>query len=232
MPLYQDRKEKLAILANNKSVLNENLTFNTLNPDEHGDWIAHRNSIFSTFISLGKKLSQKEMLLNNENTVFEPIYSNGLKTQRDPWCYNSSLLLLQENIRRTIEFYNSECERFHTSTQNVPLQDFIELNSAKGSWTTAWQESAKKNIKIKYDENAFVTAIYRPFYKQHVYFSRPLNERVYQMPKLFPTPQHENLIIAIPGLGERRGFCCLISNTIMDLNNFDGGTQCFPRYYL
>lgn len=50
-------------------------------------------------------------------------------------------------------------------------------------------------------------------------------------PKLFPTPQHENLIIAIPGLGERRGFCCLISNTIMDLNNFDGGTQCFPRYY-
>lgn len=231
VPLYQDRKEKLAILANNKSVLNENLTFNTLNPDEHGDWIAHRNSIFSTFISLGKKLSQKEMLLNNENTVFEPIYSNGLKTQRDPWCYNSSLLLLQENIRRTIEFYNSECERFHTSTQNVPLQDFIELNSAKGSWTTAWQESAKKNIKIKYDENAFVTAIYRPFYKQHVYFSRPLNERVYQMPKLFPTPQHENLIIAIPGLGERRGFCCLISNTIMDLNNFDGGTQCFPRYY-
>jgi predicted helicase len=39
------------------------------------------------------------------------------------------------------------------------------------------------------------------------------------------------LVITIPGKGERKGFCSLITDCIPDLNNYDGGTQCFPLYY-
>lgn len=51
------------------------------------------------------------------------------------------------------------------------------------------------------------------------------------MPKLFPTPETKNLVICLPGVGERKGFCTLISSHIFDLNAFDGGIQCFPLYY-
>ena len=56
-----------------------------ITPNEHGDWINQRSGIFDEFIPLGDK-SRK----SNEATFFVPHYSNGLKTQRDAWCYNSS----------------------------------------------------------------------------------------------------------------------------------------------
>ena len=55
--------------------------------------------------------------------------------------------------------------------------------------------------------------------------------RIGQINKLFPTKETKNLIICLPGIGERKGFSSLISSYIFDLNAFDGGIQCFPLYY-
>ena len=41
--------------------------------------------------------------------IFE-YYSRGLETNRDPWCYNSSLEKLKANIKKSLEFYNSNLE--------------------------------------------------------------------------------------------------------------------------
>ena len=51
------------------------------------------------------------------------------------------------------------------------------------------------------------------------------------MPKLFPTPEQENLVICISGLGGKKDNSTFISNTIVDLNCLDAGTQAFPLYY-
>ena len=41
----------------------------------------------------------------NKNTFFAPYYSNGLKTQRDGWCYNSSIFTNKDTIDKSTKFF-------------------------------------------------------------------------------------------------------------------------------
>ena len=45
--------------------------------------------------------------------------------------------------------------------------------------------------------------VYRPFTKQWQFFSRRLNEMVYQMPRIFPDSESPNRVIAVSGKGAR-----------------------------
>ena len=74
-------------------------------------------------------------------------------------------------------------------------------------------------------------SVYRPFSKQYLYFNRDLNERVYQQPKSYPTPEHKNICICLSGLSAKKDYTCFISNIIPDLNIMEAGSQCFPLYY-
>jgi predicted helicase len=52
----------------------------------------------------------------------------------------------------------------------------------------------------------------------------------YQFDKLFPTPDAENRVLCVSGIGVNKDFSCLISNRITDLE-YVGKSQCFPLYY-
>lgn len=56
------------------------------------------------------------------------------------------------------------------------------------------------------------------------------NERVYQIPKLFPATQLENLAICVSGIGATKEFSCLITDEIPDVQILSN-SQCFPLYY-
>lgn len=214
---YLSREEKLAIIAEKRSILNPAMSWTHLRPNVYGDWLNQRNDIFGSFIPLGDKDNK-----DNKQTFFVPYYSNGLKTQRDAWCYNFSQTKLQQNIQSTVDYYKSMVE----SGRDTPL-----LDATKISWSANLQTAFSKKREINFEEKDCRIGLYRPFNRLHVYFNREMNERVYQMPKLFPTPETKNLVICLPGVGERKGFCTLISSHIFDLNAFDGGIQCFPLYY-
>jgi predicted helicase len=47
---------------------------------------------------------------------------------------------------------------------------------------------------------------------------------------IFPTPEHENIIIAVTGVGTAKPFSTLVMNCIPELQILGNG-QCFPRYY-
>lgn len=214
---YLSREEKLAIIAQKRSILDSAMNWTHIRPNAQGDWLNQRNDIFDTFIPLGDKKNKE-----NKQTFFNPFYSNGLATSRDAWCYSFSQTKLQQNIQSTIDYYNSMVE----SGRDTPL-----LDATKISWSRAFQNDFQKKRTKTFAPCAIRQAGYRPFCKQHVYFSSELNEMTCQMPKLFPTPETRNLVICLPGIGERKGFCTLISSLIFDLNAFDGGIQCFPLYY-
>jgi predicted helicase len=57
-----------------------------------------------------------------------------------------------------------------------------------------------------------------------------LNEYVNHFPKFFPTDKHDNLIICLPGVGNKVDFSSLIVNKIPDLGFF-AANHCFPLYY-
>lgn len=53
---------------------------------------------------------------------------------------------------------------------------------------------------------------------------------VYQIPKLFPTPQHKNLVICVSGIGASKDFSALMTDLIPCLDMVEK-SQCFPLYW-
>jgi predicted helicase len=55
---YLTREQKLEIVRKNRSIAN--MQWQTLTPNEHGDWLAQRNDAFSSFIPLAEKTEKKD----------------------------------------------------------------------------------------------------------------------------------------------------------------------------
>lgn len=82
---YLSREDKLAAIKEMKSAASAQFTQKVLKPNAQGDWLNQRSDLFTKYALMGDKANKK-----NPRTFFVPYYSNGLKTQRDPWCYNFS----------------------------------------------------------------------------------------------------------------------------------------------
>jgi len=218
---YLDQKQKLNIIKTFGSVITTKIDWAILFPNEHNDWLNQRTGIFDNFINLGEKADKEGRY------SFFSTYSVGVKTQRDPWCYNYSGEQLKMNISESLDYYNDERIRIAELKQNDPTIDRVKaLRYEKGefSWTPNAVIGMANNIEHRFVASNVITAAYRPFCKQHLYFNRFLNERVYQMPKLFPTTESENRLICVSQDD------VLITQTVTDLH-FNGDTQCFPLYY-
>ncbi|WP_244461615.1 type ISP restriction/modification enzyme [Rhodococcus sp. ZPP] len=65
--------------------------------------------------------------------------------------------------------------------------------------------------------------------KQNLYFDGDLNHRVGQLPKMFPTPEHDNIGFYLTGVGALKPFATLMVTDIPDLNFWGSeGGQFFP----
>ena len=219
---YLSREDKLRIIREFGSV--ENIPWTILEPNEHGDWINHRNEMFKGFILLGDK-ENKKLNSSDIHTFFMPYYSNGLKTQRDPWCYNSSLAIVKEKTKEQIDFYNEQLEKLNHSEIAE-----VDYDTDKISWTRAVLADISRRKRYNIQDCEFRESLYRPFFKQSLLYYRPLNEMMYQIPKLFPTTEHKNLVICVSGIGVTKDFSCIITDTLPDLELI-GKSQCFPLYW-
>lgn len=217
---YLTRKEKLSIIKKYGSCMNSKFPVTVLKPNEKHDWLNQRSNVFENLVIMGDKKDK-----SNHQTVFCDYYSNGVKTQRDAWCYNFSLTELTNNIHRTIDFYNQEREKCAADRKRDPLYDTTKI-----SWTSGTLDNLKRNRPYAFEETKIVESFYRPFCQQNLYYDHELNERTYQMLKLFPTSDYENLFICVSGMSVQKDFTALITNKITDLE-IVGKSQCFPIYY-
>lgn len=224
---YLSREDKLRIVKGFKSIGSKRLEWQIIMPNEKGDWINQRDGVFDNLISIGDKKSQ----LNQ--SFFVNYYSNGVKTNRDVWCYNSNRSILMVNIKNGIDFYNSEVERYHRQSlieQKNP-RDFVNYDTHRFSWDRAQLESdLPKGRKYSFNQHSVYTTMYRPFFKQNGYINRQLNNCVYQIPQLFPIPNARNLCICVSGVGVTKDFSCIITDVVPDLELI-GKSQCFPLYW-
>jgi predicted helicase len=190
-------------------------------PNEHGDWLSQRNDLFENYIPLEPQ--KKFDILSNSFFIAQSL---GTATNRDTWVYNYSLPKLKNNIKVTVNHFNEQRELINKGDIIDPKKD-----SSKGNWTRDWMNQLKKNKQIIENDQEYRKAIYRPFVNVFTYFDDDLNQERYQLPKIFPTDCYENLIIMVTGLGGNKGFTCMFSNKIVDLNSLEAGTQCFPLFY-
>ena len=124
-----------------------------------------------------------------------------------------------------IQNYNHQQKLIATGIKSDPERDF-----SKGNWTRDWLNALKRHKTFAEQEKFYTKAIYRPFCKQHYYFDDDLTQERYKQPKLFPTPNHKNLVICTQSIAGKQEFNPLITDCIPDLH-FNGDTQCFPLYW-
>jgi predicted helicase len=187
-----------------------------------------RNSAFDDFIEL--KSESETKLKNNSYFLFT---SNGLSTSRDAWCYNFSENIVDRNINKSISFYNEQAIDFIEKKRlnpNLEVDNFIDLDSTKISWDRQQKKDVAKGKQYTYENQSIITGIYRPYYKQKVYFNRNFNNCVFQLPKLFPNKNLTNLVILTSGKGDSKDFSALISSLLPCYDTL-GKTQVFPLYY-
>ena len=184
-----------------------------LMPNEQGDWINQRNPEFENFLQLGNKAEKLE------NTIFN-IYSLGINSNRDAWAYNFSNHDAYSNMKRMIENYNNAISG--KLNGDINSKELI-------SWTDPLRDKFNKNIKYEVTKD-IRPAMYRPFTKQFLFFSKIFNHRTGQFSKIFPTVHHNNVIISVMGAGARLNFSALVTKYIPDLHLHDTG-QCFPLYW-
>ncbi|MGE3335529.1 MAG: DEAD/DEAH box helicase [Rhodospirillaceae bacterium] len=229
---YLTLEQKLLAVRDFGSIggISQKSGWRTIAPDEHGDWLAQRDKSFDAFIAAGDKKGDAQKLFDN--------FSQGVLTARDSWAYNSSREALARNMSAMLDFYNQEVARLDAAhpgsdrkARDAMVDDFVNTDSTRISWTGNLKADLVKSKRIGFEVGRLRQGVYRPFTPQWLYYDRSLNERVYQMPRIFPmgSPSTENRVVCITGLGESAGFSCLMSPVIPNYH-FIAGSQCFPLY--
>ncbi len=225
---YLSRDEKLDKVKTFRGFQGLAGEWRELKPNAHHDWLNQRDEGFEKFMALGDKRGK------TEDVIFQN-YSLGVATNRDAWCHNYSEATLRWNIRAMIRFYESERARLQEENLTgrvwtaAEITSFVNNDATKISWTANLKDDLAKNKELNFEDGRITTSQYRPFTRQYLFHSRRLNERVYQIPKILPHEEAENLLICVTGRGETDAFSCLMVKDIPNLHCIASG-QCFPRW--
>ncbi len=224
-----NKKQKFDFLSEREHI--SNINWQPVQPDARYTWLTEGlHPEFETFIPMGSK-TRKAVKDGAKEAIFR-LYSLGVVTNRDILAYSFNLELLQERVHTFIEIYNSTVDRKKRHDPNGPVESIIDTNDPRIKWTRQVKASLKKLELSNYEDSHFRTALYRPFSQKYLYFDNFWNEERYQQYRIFPAPstEMENRVICVAGVGNRKGFGCLITNRIPTLDLAFEKNQCFPFY--
>ncbi|RQM49326.1 DEAD/DEAH box helicase [Paraburkholderia bannensis] len=229
---YLSREEKLEKISSFGSIagITQCDGWRSIVPDQHGDWLKQRDSSFDDFIAIGERSG-------DDTKVFDG-FSLGVATARDAWCFNASKASVESNMRRMIDFYNREVERFsqaHIGLDKLhregAVDKFISFDRTQISWEQRLKNDLANGRSATFEPASLHVSLTRPFTKQWLYFNRRFNARVYQMPRIFPSWGVGNRAICVSSSGGTVAFSALMVDVVPGLKFVgDGGTQCFPLF--
>ena len=210
-----------------------NVKWREIQPNARQIWLTEGLATdFNTFLPMGTKAA-KAAKGETEGTLFKT-YSLGVATNRDAWVYHFKKEQLVENMTRMMDNYNSEVVRWdRRRDRDINVKDFVDTDKTRIKWTRSLMSRLRQGHLAAFSPEKVRRALYRPFTKTHLYFDRMMNECVYVMPSIFPTPEteQENRVICIPGVGGRAPFWCCMGNVLPNSSIITlDANQCFPFY--
>jgi len=223
------RLEKFRVLENAGNVYS--LPTRHLTPDQRHTWLTEGlKGDFENLLPMGTR----ETKAGSGQALFR-LFTSGVKTNRDQWAYNFNRGDVERNIARTVESYNEHVWKWSRMTKKPNVDEFVDEDDDKISWSEGLKASLQRGIKIEFTEPCIRDAMYRPFVAVHLCFEPLLTERLYQMPRVFPSPETEkrNRIVSLKGLGGDKPFFVLMANRPVDVSMIGFGTnaQCFPFFF-
>ncbi len=220
---YLTREEKLETLRDKESISGFS-GWDTITPDKHYDWIEQRDEAFANFYPLGTKEARAG---RTDNAIFG-LYSRGLATSRDTYIYNFSRDTCAENaLRMTQDYLNamSELEEDPELTAN----EVARRHTTNIQWDRELENNLNRGRTTEFDVSYIRKTIYRPFVKTNCYADYTFANCKYQLDLIFPESSSDNLVICVPGIGSKKAFSVLITDTMPDLG-LNNAAQCFPRW--
>jgi predicted helicase len=223
---YLSREEKLGNLNSTRSIATLEDSWTLITPDQNADWISVRDDRFSSLIPLAPEKKN-----DNSSESFFYTYSLGVASGRDAWVSNFSETKLKENVKKSIDYFNSQLALIAHLPRTVDVSDKVIQDPTSFSWNSNAFNDLKRRRTYQFEDSFMVTEQYRPYCRHRYYFSGELNARLYQMPRLLPDASTSNLLICVSGLGGTKDSSVIMTSLIADLNCLDAGTQCFPLYW-
>lgn len=214
--------EKRNLIAGYGSIAGLTDKWTSVTPNDQCDWIGQRDASFLEYVAIGDKQKRENI------AIFEN-FSLGVTTNRDAWAVNYSKQAASDNMKRMIEFYDEELDRFISSgSDNV--DSFVTYDDKKISWSHHLKKRFGSGRRSKFSEDKVRRIHYRPFSQQWEYYDKLFNEYVYQTPRLFGERDAvQNNAILLSGTGARSGFSVLMVNQIYSGDLIEKG-QCFPLH--
>ena len=202
-----------------------------IQPDARHTWLTEGlHAEFDTFIPMGTK--QAKAAKGKTTDVIFKTYCRGVVTNRDAWVYNFNRKALTENVQGMIGTYNAEVDRWQRQEDvRVNVSDFVVYEDTKIKWDRELRQQLQRGRYAEYTENKVRASLYRPFTKSNLFFDRVLNNCVYILPSIFPTPETSitNRVICVSGIGSNKPFQAFIADIVPCLDLLEK-TQCFPFY--
>ena len=220
---YLTREEKLETVG--KAAFDE-IEWLEVVPNEQGDWINQRSQDYLDLRPVA--IIQSEQAIPSVVPIFGSS-SYGAKTNRDAWVFNSSRETLQGLVERQVAFYNEQVEALKMGASS------IVKNPTSFRWDGTAEQKATRGLLLEVSPSAFRRATYRPFFRQHLYFDPVLNNSVYQLPSIFPTPDTYNPTILVErGLPTPSSTPGILAINVIPDNTANAGAgracQALPRY--
>ncbi|GAA8811945.1 DEAD/DEAH box helicase family protein [Helicobacter pylori] len=234
---YLKREAKLNRLAGFEDL--DSVAFETITPNEKGDWINQRNDGFEKLIAL-----KRDKKLNNDS-VFDT-NSMGVSTGRDPWVYNFSPNALMQNVQKCIDTYNADLKHFNAHfreafkqrTKGVKSSELykqlndkeITTDKTKIAWTDGLKNHLLKNQKLQESSEERVRlSLYRPFNKQWLYWDKNWIHRQGQFSTIFPDKALTQNVVINTGVGNGKDFSALVSDCISS-SDLISHNQAYPLF--
>ena len=221
---YLTREQKLEIVGKAKLA---DIEWTVIEPNRHADWINQRSDGFLNLRPVS--LIQSEPAIHSLTPLFEQS-SLGVVTNRDSWVFNSSGEKLRSLVEQQVDFYNEQVEALQGGATRV------DRDARRFKWDGTAEQRARRKILAQVMPSRFRSAIYRPFFRQHFYMDRVLNNSLYQLPSIFPTPDTRTESILIErGLRTPGRPPAVIAVDVVPDNSAGAGPsgracQALPRY--
>lgn len=162
-------------------------------PDAQGNWINQTSNDFNALMPIATKEAKAAKKARQERAIFK-LFSLGVVTNRDEWVYENRADLLETKVRHLIDAYNADSAKLDAVRSSGKLADLLDTSI---KWTRAVKNDLRKGVRYEFDRALMIEALYRPFVKRWLYFSRQLNEMLYQTPLIFGRGNVRNRCIVL-----------------------------------
>ncbi len=224
LPEFSRKDKKLDFLKDSSL---RTVNWRRLTPNQSHTWLTtDTEDEFDSYLPIGSK-EAKRANHDQAETVFKT-YSGGVKTNRDQWVFDFAFDPLAKRMRRFVEDYNAEVDRYKWQVNKPAVDEFVDYDKLK--WDGTLKNDLHKGNHGHFELSRIRRSSYRPYTKKCYYFDGQLSNSVYLQPYFFPdeNSETENQMMWYK-VGVDWPQYALMVNNIPDLMP-QSGSQCFPFY--